>query len=305
MRPVRLLAIVSVMTLGGAWLPAAAGTASAPTVSKVSPNYGPARGGTTVTVTGTHLDSATAVRFGGKDSRFHRVSSTELRATTPPHAKGAVVVTVVTKSGRGVDKSGYLYATRTAPPIGAGYLVPHSDARSGTLRLVVPHLTCRPHENSTLGATVQDVVHLDAGDRWAASVSFQCLNGVAKYHTFLRCGYSSNSGPKPSPGDRVELSYGHNSNFVQVDSRNSSVGFGCARVTNRPRNEPQVAFLVRTASHPPAALRSLKVHVSVAGGKLSAAHPTRQRQAVTTQKQLRAGSIASDGKTFTVRLQYR
>jgi hypothetical protein len=123
------------------------------------------------------------------------------------------------------------------------------------------------------------------------------------YRSFLHCEFSSGPGPKPHPGDRLYLEYDHEGNSLQVFHGNSSSGQICLRDTNRPSNEPSVAFLVRTASNPPAALQSLKVHVTVAGGKLSAAHPTRQSQPVPFRRQLHAGPIASDGKTFTVRLR--
>ena len=38
---------------------------SAPTVTGINPNTGPPAGGTSVTITGTNLNGATAVRFGG------------------------------------------------------------------------------------------------------------------------------------------------------------------------------------------------------------------------------------------------
>ena len=39
--------------------------AGPPTVTSVSPNSGPAAGGTSVTITGTNFTGATAVTFGG------------------------------------------------------------------------------------------------------------------------------------------------------------------------------------------------------------------------------------------------
>lgn len=305
----RLLTVVSAAALTTVALPAAAATASTPTVTRVAPSYGPTAGGTHVTITGHNFDAVQAVRFGGVDASFHRVSSTRLTATTPAHAVGQVSVAVVTASGRGVAKAAFDYAKPAAPPVGAGYLVPHTDAKAAVMRLVVPKLTCAPHETAGIGATVQPVRRLAADDHWVASVSFRCSDGVASYHSFLACGLGGGSaGPRPHPGDRVELYYDRTTTVVQLDRGNSGTATVCTsssadHSTTRSTNEPRIAFLVATASTPPTSLRSLTVHVTVAGGTLSAAHPSRQSQPVPFRRQLHAGPIASDGKTFTVTLR--
>ena len=72
----------------------------APTVSSVSPNSGPTLGGTSVTIVGTNLTGATAVSFGGvAASSFTVNSATQITATTPAHATGAVNVVVTTAGG--------------------------------------------------------------------------------------------------------------------------------------------------------------------------------------------------------------
>jgi hypothetical protein len=134
-------------------------------------------------------------------------------------------------------------------------------------------------------------------------VSFKCIDGVASYHSFLRCGDDGGAGPKPRPGNRVVLSYNSSSASVVVDRSDTGVGYACSRTAVRPANEPEVAFLVSTASTPPASLQALTVHVTAAGKRLSAAHPTRQSEQDGWRTLLHAGPIASDGKTFTVRLR--
>src|SRR5512142_285685 len=117
----RFIVLIAALAVAVPALPAVAAATDAPTISTVSPGYGTARGGTTVTLTGTHFDHVRTVRFGGKAAEFHRVSSTELTATTPAHPAGAVTVAVVTASGTGIDKGGYRYATGARRPVGAGY----------------------------------------------------------------------------------------------------------------------------------------------------------------------------------------
>ncbi|MBA0083742.1 MAG: IPT/TIG domain-containing protein [Acidobacteria bacterium Pan2503] len=72
----------------------------APTVTAVSPNSGPAAGGTSVAITGTTFTGATAVKFGATNAASFLVNSpTSITATSPAHALGAVDITVTTPPG--------------------------------------------------------------------------------------------------------------------------------------------------------------------------------------------------------------
>ena len=72
----------------------------APTVSGINPTSGTTDGGDTVTITGTNFTGATSVDFGSAAASAITVNSdTSITATTPPHAAGAVDVTVTTSSG--------------------------------------------------------------------------------------------------------------------------------------------------------------------------------------------------------------
>ena len=70
---------------------------AAPTVTSISPSAGPLAGGTSVTITGTNLNGATAVNFGGVAGTGVVVNSaTSVTAVAPAGAAGTVDVTVVT-----------------------------------------------------------------------------------------------------------------------------------------------------------------------------------------------------------------
>jgi hypothetical protein len=74
--------------------------AAAPTVSALSTTRAPA--GTSVTITGTGLSTATGVRFGGTVAAFVPQTTnglTQLVAVAPAHATGVVDVTVTNPSG--------------------------------------------------------------------------------------------------------------------------------------------------------------------------------------------------------------
>jgi IPT/TIG domain/Regulator of chromosome condensation (RCC1) repeat len=71
-----------------------------PAVNKVKPDHGPAGGGTNVTISGTHLSRATAVKFGSTDAASFTVNSeTSITAVSPAEIAGRVDVTVTTPGG--------------------------------------------------------------------------------------------------------------------------------------------------------------------------------------------------------------
>ena len=70
----------------------------APVVTDVSPESGPATGGTLVTITGTSFSGATAVEFGTVSVVPDSVSDTTVTATSPV-GSGTVHVTVMTPAG--------------------------------------------------------------------------------------------------------------------------------------------------------------------------------------------------------------
>lgn len=71
-----------------------------PTVTVFTPITGTTLGGTLVDITGTNLATTTDVTFGGVSATsFAALSDDRVTAVTPPHALGAVPVTVTTTGG--------------------------------------------------------------------------------------------------------------------------------------------------------------------------------------------------------------
>jgi hypothetical protein len=94
---------------------------SKPTVTGVSPASGPAKGGTRVTITGTHLLYASVVDFGTERAFFTNVTATSIVAWAPAHLGGAgtVDVEVTTPAGRSTAATGdhFTYTgTAIGPP---------------------------------------------------------------------------------------------------------------------------------------------------------------------------------------------
>ena len=87
----------------------------APSVTNLSPSTGSAAGGTPVTITGTNLAGASAVKFGSTNATAFTVNSaTSITATSPP-GSGTVEVTVTTRGGispaSAADRFSYLAAS--------------------------------------------------------------------------------------------------------------------------------------------------------------------------------------------------
>jgi hypothetical protein len=82
-------------------------------VSSVTPNSGSTDGGTSVIVTGSGFASGATVSFGGVAGSGPSVlSATQVKATVPAHAAGAVAVTVVNPDGsQGSLAAGFTYGS--------------------------------------------------------------------------------------------------------------------------------------------------------------------------------------------------
>jgi PKD repeat protein len=93
-------------------------TSAGPTFGSINPTAGPLAGGTTVTITGTGFTGATAVTFGGTAATSFTVNTaTQITATTPAHATGAVNVVITTPAGTATGTNAYTYV----PPLVADF----------------------------------------------------------------------------------------------------------------------------------------------------------------------------------------
>ena len=104
------------MTAGGAiwsFTTTTTGPATGATVASVNPNTGPDSGGTAVTISGTNFGASPIVSFGNSlANKIVLVNSTTITAVTPPHAGGAVGVTVSSATGgTGTLPTAYTYTT--------------------------------------------------------------------------------------------------------------------------------------------------------------------------------------------------
>lgn len=104
--------------------------AAAPTIGSFSPTSGAV--GVTVTITGTNLDGATAVRFNGASASFSGVSGTQVQATVPAGASSGPI-SVTTPGGTATSTASF---TVTSPPtaVGAARLTARRSGASVVVR---------------------------------------------------------------------------------------------------------------------------------------------------------------------------
>lgn len=112
-------------------------TSPSVTVSSVTPNSGPTTGGTTVTVVGSGFANGAAVSFGGTAaSGVSVVSATQITATAPAHAAGAVTLAVVNPdSSQGSLADAFTYST--SPSVTVSSLTPNSGPTTGGTTVLI------------------------------------------------------------------------------------------------------------------------------------------------------------------------
>ncbi len=88
-----------------------------PSVTSISPTAGPTSGGTTVTITGANLLSATAVTFGATPATSYTVNSATSITATAPAGAGTVDLRVTTTGGTSSTSAADQYTYVAAPSV--------------------------------------------------------------------------------------------------------------------------------------------------------------------------------------------
>jgi hypothetical protein len=116
---------------------------AAPTLASIDPNTGPTTGGTVVTITGTNLNGASAVKFGANNATsFTFVSATQITATSPAGSLGAVYVTVTTPGGTSAASAGAQFT----------YAVPADSQRLRALQVTLTPMIAQVSGQAITGA---------------------------------------------------------------------------------------------------------------------------------------------------------
>ena len=138
----------------------------APTVSSVSPNSGPAAGGTAVTITGTNFAAGVTVKFGTTAAtNVLVVNSTTITATTPAGSTGAATVTVTVNGQSGTLTNGFTYL---APPTVTS-VSPNSGSAAGGTAVTITGTNFVTGATVTFGSTAATNVVVVSGTQITAT----------------------------------------------------------------------------------------------------------------------------------------
>lgn len=215
----------------------------------ITPNSGSTVGGTSVTISGTELTGATAVKFGGTDAQAFTVdSATQITATTPAHGVGAVSVQVTTPGGTNAANTLFTYVN----------FAPTDIALSSSSIA----------ENNALGATVGMLSATDADAGQTHTFSLVTGTGDTDNSSFditgstLTLNGSANYESKNSYSIRVQANDGNGGTFqkqftVTVTDLNeapviTSNGGGAADSVTVAENTTAVTTVVATDPEVPA-----------------------------------------------------
>ena len=146
-----------------------------PTVSSVSPNNGPIAGSTAVTITGTNFASGATVTFGATGAtNVVVVNATQITATTPAHAAGAVTVIVTVNGQPGSLASGFTY---NAPPTVTS-VSPNNGPVAGGTAVTITGTNFASGATVTFGATAATSVVIVSGTQITAKTPAGSVGSV-------------------------------------------------------------------------------------------------------------------------------
>ncbi|MDF2255653.1 IPT/TIG domain-containing protein [Streptomyces ferralitis] len=241
-------------------------TVPAPTLTSVSPTSGPVAGGNTVTLTGSGLTNATAVRFGGTAATSFTVVSDIHITAVAPAGTGTVQITVATRGGAG-DGISYAYA---ALPVASG-VSPDQGPTSGgnTVALTGTGFTGATAvlfgATAALSFTVVSATQITAvappGSAGPASVNVTAPAGISAagpsyfyVNAPVLSGVSPSSGPLAG-GNTATLTGSH---LIEA----TAVRFGATSAASFTA----VSDTRLTAQAPPGSAGSTRITVTTAGG---------------------------------------
>jgi predicted outer membrane repeat protein len=147
----------------------------APAITSVSPAAGPAAGGQSVTITGTNLEGATSVTFGGTPAAITSNTATRIVATTPAHAAGAVTVAVTTPGGSGSKADAYTYVA--APTV--ANVAPTQGPAAGGTSVVITGTNLSGATSVTFGGTAAAAFTVDSATQITATTPAHAAGAVA------------------------------------------------------------------------------------------------------------------------------
>ena len=183
-----------------------------PSVTAISPEAGPAAGGATVTISGTELDGATAVRFGSTEAASFTVDSNESITAVTPAGKGTVGVYVTTPSG---TSSGSVHFAFLARPMVTGTTPGTGPAAGGTTVTVYGSGFDSASTVSFGGSAAASVTYVSGEELTAVSPP-----GTETVYVTVTTPYAGTS------GDTAEGRFGYETGAPEYGACLAAAGFG-------------------------------------------------------------------------------
>ena len=151
--PAGVSGAVAVLIVAGG----SSGPPAAPTVTSLNPTSGSTVGGTSVTITGTNLSGATAVKFGTTAAtNLSANTATSLTVTAPAGTTGPVDVTVTTSGGTSTTTPGdtftYVASTGSFPQFSADSATPTATVGTSYTYSYIANGTPTPTFHVTSGS---------------------------------------------------------------------------------------------------------------------------------------------------------
>ena len=125
---------------------------AAPTISSISPSTGSTAGGTSVSITGTNLTGASAVKFGSNNASSYTVNSSISITATSPAGSGTVDVTATTVGGTSATSGSDQFTYSVAAPT-VTLVSPNSGPTAGGTSVSITGTNFSSVSNVKFGST--------------------------------------------------------------------------------------------------------------------------------------------------------
>jgi hypothetical protein len=293
---------------------ATVGMVPALSLGAIDVRFGPAGGGTTVTLSGNNISPSAQVVFGGTSGTVTGASSTALTATTPVHATGTVDVVVVNPDGQSSTLAGaYTYiaapmiaeiAPQSGPTAGGGSLtISGSGFQNPTVSVGGATATVTAWTDSSITATLPPhaegtvSVVVTNGDHQSSTLPDSYTYGAPPTLTSVAPGSGFASGGKGVTLTGTDFAEGASVTFGGAAATSIVVASTTVITATTPAHDPG-AVVVRnpdgksatlaagytffrspsgcgTAGGPAESLLSLGLAVLLAGGRIGAGRRVR------------------------------
>ena len=209
------------------WDPTFDGHPTAPwpgPIKGLSPNHGPAVGGTNVVIIGSNFTSATSVQFGGVAASFHIDSATQITAVAPAGTAGQQVdVRVVTPLGTTINTVADQF-TYDNPVLAVTGLSPSHSSAVGAINVVIHGSFFTGATSVKFGATAATSFSVDSDTQITAVAPAGVEGQKVDVIVTTPSAVSTNTSADDFIYDTVSYTYTVNNGAVTITGYTGAVG---------------------------------------------------------------------------------